>query len=129
MADDLLPIVRVNEWKMRAMFNRGQYWEKTRTGELAEHRRRHIHLSLENAQKANEPYCTHSQQVSYMDRNNTEIVRVHQYLRPTGELGGKGKPDPKRMLENGVLYRLRELRWYERAYALPRKLFVKVFGI
>ncbi len=37
-----------------------------------------------------------------------EVARVHQYLRLDGRLGASGLPDPKRILENGVLYRLRK---------------------
>ena len=109
------------------MFNKGDYWRKMIRGELKEKRERHSHLSTEDALRANEPYCTHSQQISYRDPHDEEIVRVHQYLRPTGELGGQGKPDPKRILENGILYRLRESTWYEKIYSVPRKFFYRVF--
>ena len=44
--------------------------------------------------------------VSYRDSRNDEIARVHQYLRPNKELGASGKPDPKRLFEDGTLYRL-----------------------
>lgn len=64
-----------------------------------------------------------------MDENNQEIVRVHQYLREDLSLGGKGKPDPKRMLYDGKLLRLRELNWYEKAYSFPRRLLYRIFGI
>ena len=55
---------------------------------------------------ANEPFCTQSQMVSYRDTENREIARVHQYLRADGSIGASGRPDPKRLLEDGVLYRL-----------------------
>jgi hypothetical protein len=35
-----------------------------------------------------------------------EIARAHQYLRPDDTLGLSGKPDPKRVVDDGVLY------WY-----------------
>jgi len=43
---------------------------------------------------AGEPYCTHSQMVSYV-AGATEIARAHRYLRPDGSVGASGKPDPK----------------------------------
>lgn len=55
---------------------------------------------------ANEPFCTYSQMVSYRDTQNKEIARVHQYLRPDGSIGASEKPDPKRLFEDGVLFRL-----------------------
>jgi hypothetical protein len=44
--------------------------------------------------------------VSYYDSAGNEIARVHQYLRRDGKIGLSGKPDPKRLFENGVLYRI-----------------------
>ena len=55
---------------------------------------------------AGQPTNTLSQMVSYIDAGGQEVARVHQYLRPDGTIGAKGRPDPKRLLENGVLYRL-----------------------
>jgi hypothetical protein len=85
------------------MFNAGGYWEKTLTGELTAviERERCPALLL-----AGEPLGTRSQQVSYYNAQGTEIARVHQYLRPDGSIGLSGKPDPKRLFENGVLYRI-----------------------
>ena len=106
MADDLYPIVRVSEWDLRRMFNEGRYWERCRSGELRASVRRNVHLTLDKAKEVDEPYCTHSQQISYLDEANLEVVRVHQYLRADGSVGAKGRPDPKRMLVNGTLYRI-----------------------
>ena len=62
---------------------------------------RHPSLTL-----ACEPFCTRSQMVSYRDHDDSEIVRVHQYLRKDNSIGASGKPDPKRLLDDGTLYRL-----------------------
>lgn len=112
---------------MRRMFNDGGYWTMAQSGQLSIHVRRNVHLTLEKAHVANEPYCTHSQEVSYLNQN-TEIVRLHQYLRENGLLGGSGIPDPKRMLVNGVLYRIRGLYWYEKLYSTLRKQIYKIIG-
>ena len=55
---------------------------------------------------ADEPTCTRSQMISYRSQDSNEIARVHQYLRPDGSIGARGKPDPKRLFEGGILYRL-----------------------
>jgi hypothetical protein len=90
---------------MRRRFNRGRYYERTLSGELRAVARRD---STPVRTKANEPAGTHSQEVSYLDANNQEVARVHQYVRLGGVLGASGLPDPKRLLENGILYRIRK---------------------
>ena len=85
------------------MFNEGRYWERTQTGELTAAIRRNTHPSRV---QADEPFCTWTQEVSYFDRNSLEVARVHQYIRPDGSIGASGRPDPKRLMENGVIYRL-----------------------
>jgi hypothetical protein len=88
---------------MQRRFNEGKHWEKLRQGEYRAlvQETRHPALTL-----ANEPFCTESQIVSYVDRQGNEVARVHQYLRTDGTIGASGKPDPKRLLEGGILYRL-----------------------
>lgn len=58
--------------------------------------------------KANEPYCTRTQEVFYIDGTGQEVARVHQYLRTDGTLGASGLPDPKSIVEEGIMYRLRK---------------------
>ena len=81
--------------------------ERTQIGELKAvvERSRHPALPL-----AKEPFCTESQQVSYYDANGNEVARVHQYKRTDGTLGLSGRPDPKRLLQDGILYRLEKTR-------------------
>jgi len=100
------PFQRVSATEMCRMFNDGGYWEKTQSGELTAVviEDRHPSLSL-----AREPFCTRSQMISYRD-GTQEIARVHQYMRTDGTIGASGKPDPKRLFENGVLYRLHKKR-------------------
>jgi hypothetical protein len=90
---------------MRRRFNRGRYYERTLSGELKAVPRRD---STPVRTKANEPAGTHSQEVSYLDAANEEVARVHQYIRVGGVVGASGLPDPKRILENGILYRIRK---------------------
>jgi hypothetical protein len=42
--------------------------------------------------------------VVYLDSNDDQVALVHQYLRTDGSLGGSGRPDPKKVLKDGVLY-------------------------
>ncbi len=88
---------------MCKLFNDGNYWQKVKDGELSSIVIEDRHPSLT---AANEPYCTLSQMVSYRDASGNEVVRVHQYLRRDGTIGASGKPDPKRLYQDGVLYRL-----------------------
>lgn len=85
-------------------FNEGKYWERAKSGEFHMIVLEDRHPSLT---AANEPFCTQSQMISYVHvHTGEEIARVHQYLRPDRTIGASGKPDPKRLMENGTLYRL-----------------------
>ncbi len=89
---------------MRRRFNRGRYYERMLAGELAI-RMKQSHPSRT---KADEPFCTWTQEVFYLDATNQEVARIHQYLRPDGTLGASGLPDPKQIFEDGLMYRLRK---------------------
>jgi hypothetical protein len=89
---------------MRRRFNRGGYYERTLSGQLTARVNRDTHPTRT---EASEPFCTRTQEVSYVD-GEMEVVRIHQYLRTDLTLGASGQPDPKRIYENGVLYRLRK---------------------
>jgi len=95
------PSQRISLSYLRQLFNEGDYWLKTQDGRLKERLLRDRHPS---SPKAPVPLCTRSQLISYIDTDGQEIARVHQYLKPDGTLGASGKPDPKRLLHNGVLY-------------------------
>jgi hypothetical protein len=89
---------------MRERFNRGKYWERMRQGEFTP-----VVIeqgNLEPGVAAKEPFGTVSQMISYRDANGNEVARVHQYLRPDGTVAGSGLPDPKRLFEDGTIYRL-----------------------
>ena len=97
------PLLRILEDEMRRRFNNGNYLARLHKGELTAALLRDRHPSLP---AADEPFCTCSQMVSYRDLNGNEIARVHQYLRQDGQIGASGRPDPKRLYEDGILYRL-----------------------
>jgi len=88
---------------MCEIFNRERFWERLKAGELTA-------VVLEDREpqhiEADVPEKTRSQMISYRDEYDNEVARVHQYLKPDGTLGASGMPDPKRLLFDGVLYRL-----------------------
>lgn len=87
------------------MFNGGRYWERAKSGELRERIKKDGHPSPPSAP---EPICTRSQIIAYFDDEDQKVALVHQYVRPDGSLGAAGRPDPKRLLEGGVLYAVLE---------------------
>jgi hypothetical protein len=60
------------------------------------------------AQSKDEPSGTRSVTVSYVNDAGHRIFLVHFYLRPGETIGGSGKPDPKWLLEDGVVYSAQE---------------------
>ena len=106
MSDNPTPkqpqIKRVTSAEMCKRFNEGLYWEKLKSGELTEH------ILEENISTllTQEPGRIRSQMVSYRDSENNEIARCHQFLRDDNSVAAFGKPDPKRLFEDGILYRL-----------------------
>ena len=83
------------------MFNEGHYWLRAQTGPLWQTVEESGHPS---PPLAGEPYCTRSEIIVYRDEDAQPVARVHQYLRPDGSVGLEGKPDPKMLLHEGVLY-------------------------
>src|SRR4029453_81011 len=103
MNESPIPLVRVSVEELRQLFNEGRYWERLQAGELRARCRREGHPA---PPESGQPYFTQSQGVAYFEKDNKEVARIHQYLRPDGLLGGSGRPDPKRVLQGGILYRL-----------------------
>lgn len=83
------------------LFNEGRYWEQVKEGTLQPVLKKNKHPS---STRANEPFCTRSQYIIYIDANGKKVAGVHQYLRADGQLGASGRPDPKELLVDGVLY-------------------------
>lgn len=93
---------RITANEMRQLFNENIF-PKVNQGDLVTQVKWENHPSRP---KANEPHCTRSQMVAYFDDGGIEIARAHQYLRTDGRLGASGKPDPKRIVIDGVTFRL-----------------------
>lgn len=43
--------------------------------------------------------------VCYLNGNLHRIFMVHCYVRPNGEIGASGLPDPEWLFEDGAVYR------------------------
>jgi hypothetical protein len=95
------PTKRVSARELRKLFNNSGYWEQCQTGQLQVVRRKSKHPASPLAQ---EPVCTRSQYIVYINEQGEEIAGVHQYLRPDGTIGLSGRPDPKKVLIDGILY-------------------------
>ncbi|MBM4285636.1 MAG: hypothetical protein FJ128_10375 [Deltaproteobacteria bacterium] len=94
---------RINSKELQKIFNEKGFWERASSGELKVEVMSEKHPSpLKSAQ----PPCTLSQILAYFDNQGQEVARVHQYKRPDGSLGGSGRPDPKRLFINGVIYKI-----------------------
>ena len=99
-------IQRVTDWELRDIFNNSGYLERKERCEfdVVILEQRHPAPPL-----AGEPVCTWSRSYSYREKaTGEEVARVHQYDRPDGTIGLGGQPDPKRVLKDGVLYRLQK---------------------
>lgn len=102
MARKRVQIVTASE--LRRMFNEGGYWQKIESGDLHEKPIRDGHPSPAHS---GQPFCTRSQIVAYLDAHGRKVALVHQYVLKSGRLGGSGKPDPKQLFHEGILYVVR----------------------
>jgi hypothetical protein len=97
-----LPIVRINVDEMRQRFNDAGYWEKVQKREWTAHPlESRVSTALDT-----EIVIITSVMYSYHNEKGEEMARVHQYERPDGSIAASGLPDPKRLAQNGTLYRL-----------------------
>jgi hypothetical protein len=91
--------VYVSADALRQRFAQGDYLTRSANGEFG------CCLADEKKPKSGaEPPGTRSLMVSYLNDALGRIFMVHMYLRPDGTLGASGKPDPKWLFENGVVY-------------------------
>src|SRR5437016_14262579 len=105
----LRKVARVSAQKLREIFNRGQYWERTQQGEFREV----VISSAPASSKSGQRPGTKSEMIEY--RSLTQrVALVHQFTRPDGSIGGSGRPDPKAVLDGETLYILESGRgWAE----------------
>jgi hypothetical protein len=99
------PVRLVSAQELRERFNAGGYDERAQAGELLLTVGYNHHPCPD---RVNEPYCTRSQRVEYIDpQAGRTVAWAHRYLHMDGTLGASGRPDPKAVWDDGVIYRLR----------------------
>jgi hypothetical protein len=92
-------ITRVGEAALRKRLAAGDYLNRAAHGEFG------CCLGDEKIPDSpDEPPGTRSLTVSYVNDARERVFLVHLYLRPDGSIGGSGKPDPKWLFEDGVVY-------------------------
>jgi len=94
-------VQRIDPAELRRLFEEGAYLDRAAAGELLTRVRRSGHPSPASS---GQPHCTKSQIIEYCDRSGQRLAIAHQYLRPDGSIGASGRPDPKALLIDGVLY-------------------------
>lgn len=87
---------------IRDLFEKAGYAQAIAEGRYSAQVRRQSHVQIP---RSGEPYCSWSQLVSYRDTAGIQVVLVHQFRRPGGTIGASGRPDPKFLLHEGVIYR------------------------
>lgn len=97
----------VSEDIIRQLFDDGQYRQRADSGELTEKLKRESHRL---PPPGGEPPCTKSQIVLYINVENKVVAIAHRYLRPDGTLGASRQPDPKYLVHEGKVYKLRQTR-------------------
>ncbi len=101
MSTPTFPIKWVSEKTLRKIFNK-HYLKKASSGEFRKIVGSSKHMS---SPPPGEPFCTHSQYVRYYSAEYSFVAGAHQYLRPDGNIGASGKPDPKQLLHNNIMYK------------------------
>lgn len=91
---------------MRELLKSDKILERKARGELIEIVDRQKHA---DPNKCGQPFCTYSQIVSFLDVENNEIARFHQYKKPDSAIGGSGLPDPVRIESGGKIYKLKRM--------------------
>jgi hypothetical protein len=97
-----MPLVkRIPVSELRQLFDYANYWERAQKGEFHK-----MVISRHIPDAPNEPIGTESQLISIRQQNGFEVARIHAYMRPDGEIGASGKPDPKIVYDEtgNVLY-------------------------
>lgn len=90
--------MRVSETVIRQRFNSENLYQRLQDGRI-----RQVIMKDKLCRLSTEPPGTRSQIVAYYD-GRQKIALVHQYLRADGSIGASGLPDPKELLQGGILY-------------------------
>jgi hypothetical protein len=89
----------VTERELRSRFRAGDYLNRAEAGEFGCCLKRSGWSTSED-----EPPGTRSLMVNYVDDLGHRVFLVHMFLRPDGSIGASGMPDPKWLIEDGIVY-------------------------
>lgn len=88
---------------IRKLFNEGKYADRAAQGEFTVVPKKSKHPT---APRAKMPVCTRSETLVYLDNKRRAVAIIHQYRLPNGKLGASGRPDPKFLVHEGVVYQV-----------------------
>jgi hypothetical protein len=91
----------VDQEEIRKLFNEGRYYERMQAGEFRAQIIRQVLVRRGDRRIRN----AFSQTVQYWDRFGNLVAVVHQYRKRDGSLGASGRPDPKFLRHEDVIYR------------------------
>jgi hypothetical protein len=88
------PLEYVDAVELQRIFNERDYEGRVRRGELTVVV---VKDAVPSNPQAREPKGTRSQLIQYRQRDGRTVATAHRYLRPDGNIGASGLPDPKRL--------------------------------
>ena len=97
-----LHVQRVSEDELRQLLLDSGFEAMIHSGELT---RKVEYDGHPSPRRSGEPRCTRSQILAYTDSTGRVVLRIHRYLRRGGVIGGSGKPDPKYLLYDNIIYK------------------------
>lgn len=92
--------VEVSPDQLRGMFNADRIEARAASGELAVV----VLVSRDARAELKMPPGTKSQRIAYVDVLGNHVAVAHRYLRPDDTLAASGRPDPKGLVRDGILY-------------------------
>ena len=98
------PLKRVTKTELRELFNDGCYWERAQAGEFTERIAREDEIRERKRKKLGMAAGSRSQLIEYIDGAGKVVARVHQYVKPNGEIRTDTRPDPKWLLIDGLIH-------------------------
>jgi hypothetical protein len=98
----------VGPYVLRLCFNTYDVVRRVNQGSIRERVKASKRLSAERLAKTDLPDGTYSETVEYFE-GDLKLATAHRYVLPSGQIGGSGRPDPKKMVCCGVVLYTRTL--------------------
>lgn len=94
-------VVYITRAELRQRFNELRVDERIRRGEVSTR----VLVSSPAPPGLPFPEGTQSQRIAFIDATGRQFAVAHQYRKPDGTLAGSGRPDPKELLVDDMLYK------------------------